>query len=48
MKYLLALTPFLLGNSAGALGALGSLIIGAVIGLSVIIGVIWLIIKWVT
>ena len=48
MKYLLALTPFLLGNSAGALGALGSLIIGAIIGLSVIIGVIWLIIKWVT
>ena len=48
MKYLLALTPFLLGNSAGAIGALTSLIIGAVIGLSVIIGVIWLIIKWVT
>ena len=45
MKYLLALTPFLLGNSAGALG---SLFIGAIIGLSVIIGVIWLIIKWVT
>ena len=48
MKYLLALTPFLLGNSAGAIGPLGSLFIGAVIGLSVIIGVIWLIIKWVT
>ena len=48
MKYLLALTPFLLGNSAGGLAALGSLFIGAFIGLGVIFGVIWLIIKWVT
>ena len=48
MKYLLALTPFLLGNSAGALGALGSLIIGAAIGIGILAGIIWMIIKWVT
>ena len=40
------LTPFLLGNSAGALGALLPLIVGAIIGLGVIIGSIWAIIKF--
>ena len=47
MKILL-LTPFLLGNSAGALGALLPLAIGAIIGLGVIIGIIWGLIKWLT
>ena len=47
MKYLL-LTPFLLGNSAGALGALGSLFIGAVIAVMAMGVIIWAIIKWVT
>ena len=41
-------TPFLLGNSAGALGALLPLIVGAVIGLAVIIGIVWGLIKWLT
>ena len=41
-------TPFLLGNSAGALGALVPLLIGAVIGLAVIIGIVWGLIKWLT
>ena len=41
-------TPFLLGNSAGALGALVPLVIGAVIGLGVIIGIVWGLIKWLT
>ena len=38
--------PVLLGNSAGALGALLPLIVGAIIGLGVIIGIIWGLIKW--
>ena len=42
----LLLTPFILGNSAGALGALLPLAIGAIIGLGVIIGIIWGLIKW--
>jgi ABC-type methionine transport system permease subunit len=45
---LVSITPFLLGNSAGALGALLPLIIGAIIGLGVIIGSIWAIIKFFT
>jgi len=45
MKILL-LTPFLLGNSAGALGALLPLAIGAIIGLGVIGASIWAIIKF--
>ena len=45
MKILL-LTPFLLGNSAGALGALLPLAIGAIIGLGIIIGIIWGLIRW--
>ena len=43
---ILLLTPFLLGNSAGALGALLPLLIGAIIGLGVIIGIIWGLIRW--
>ena len=46
MKTLILLTPFLLGNSAGALGALLPLAIGAIIGLGIIIGIIWGLIKW--
>ena len=38
--------PVLLGNSAGALGALLPLLIGAIIGLGVIIGIVWGLIKW--
>ena len=38
--------PVLLGNSAGALGALLPLAIGAIIGLGIIIGIIWGLIKW--
>ena len=45
MKILL-LTPFLLGNSAGALGALLPLIIGAVVGLGIVFGIVWGLIKW--
>ena len=45
---ILLLTPFLLGNSAGALGALLPLAIGAIIGLGVIIGIVWGLIKWLT
>ena len=41
-------TPFLLGNSAGALGALVPLLIGAVIGLGAIIAIVWGLIKWLT
>ena len=41
-------TVFLLGNSAGALGALLPLIIGAIIGLGIIIGIIYGLIKWLT
>ena len=44
----LLLVPFLLGNSAGALGALLPLIVGAIIGLGVIIGSIWAIVKFFT
>ena len=44
----LLLTPFILGNSAGALGALLPLIVGAIIGLGVIIGIIWGLIRWLT
>ena len=43
---LVSSVPFLLGNSAGALGALLPLAIGAIIGLGVIIGIIWGLIKW--
>ena len=43
---MLATIPFILGNSAGALGALLPLAIGAIIGLGVIIGIIWGLIKW--
>ena len=48
MKTLLltSFTPFILGNSAGALGALLPLLVGAIIGLGVIIGIIWGLIKW--
>ena len=41
-------TPFLLGNSAGALGALVPLLIGAAIGLAIIIGIVWGLMKWLT
>jgi len=41
-------TPFLLGNSAGALGALVPLLIGAVFGLAVIIGIVYGLVKWLT
>ena len=40
------LTPFLLGNSAGGLGGLVILAGGAIIGLGVILGSIWAIIKF--
>ena len=40
------LVPFLLGNSAGGLGGLVFLAGGAIIGLGVIIGSIWAIIKF--
>ena len=46
MKKILLLTPFLLGNSAGALGALLPLIIGAVVGLGIVFGIVWGLIKW--
>ena len=45
---ILILTPFLLGNSAGALGALLPLIIGGLIVLCIAIGSIWAIIKFFT
>ena len=45
---ILPVTPFLLGNSAGGLGALLPLAIGAIIGLGVIIWSIWAIIKFFT
>jgi len=44
MKSLL-LTPFLLGNSA-PVGALIPLLLGGLLGLGVIIGIIWAVIKW--
>ena len=43
---ILLLTPFLLGNSAGGLGGLVVLAGGAIIGLGVIIGIIWGLIRW--
>ena len=39
-------TPFILGNSAGGLGGLALLAGGAIIGLGVIIGIVWGLIKW--
>ena len=48
MIRILLLTPFILGNSAGGLGALLPLAIGAIIGLGVIIWSIWAIIKFFT
>ena len=48
MTRVLLLTPFILGNSAGALGSLLPLAIGAIIGLGVIIGIIYGLIKWLT
>tara|TARA_B100000929_G_C15435383_1_gene396186 strand:- start:42 stop:191 length:150 start_codon:yes stop_codon:yes gene_type:complete len=45
-KILLLTIPFLLGNSAGGLGGLVFLAGGAIIGLGVIIGIIWGLIKW--
>lgn len=42
---LLLLTPFLLGNSA-PVGALIPLALGGLLGLGVIIGIIWAVIKW--
>ena len=43
---LLVATLFLLGNSAGGLGGLVFLAGGAIIGLGVIIGIIWGLIRW--
>ena len=46
---LLLLVPFilfLLGNSAGGLGGLALLAGGAIIGLGVIIGIVWGLIRW--
>ena len=43
---MLATVPFILGNSAGALGALLPLAIGAVIGLGIIGASVWAIIKF--
>ena len=43
---ILATTPFILGNSAGGLGGLVVLAGGAIIGLGVIIGIVWGLIKW--
>ena len=48
MTRILLTIPFILGNSAGALGALLPLIIGAIIGLGIIIGIIYGLIKWLT
>ena len=45
-KILLLTVPFLLGNSAGGLGGLVVLAGGAIIGLGVIIGIIWGLIRW--
>ena len=45
---LIAITIFILGNSAGGLGGLVFLAGGAIIGLGVIIGIIWGLIKWLT
>ena len=43
---ILLLIPFLLGNSAGALGALLPLAIGAIIGLGIVFGIVWGLFKW--
>ena len=40
------ITPFILGNSAGGLGGLVVLAGGAIIGLGVIIGIVWGLIRW--
>ena len=45
---ILATTPFILGNSAGGLGGLVVLAGGAIIGLGVIIGIVWGLIRWLT
>ena len=45
---ILATTPFILGNSAGGLGGLVILAGGAIIGLGVIIGIVWGLIRWLT
>ena len=42
---ILLLTPFLLGNSAGGLGALVGLV-GFLLALIACIGIIWGVIKW--
>ena len=44
MKSLL-FVPFILGNSA-PVGALIPLLLGGLLGLGVIIGIIWAVIKW--
>ena len=44
---LVSSTPFILGNSA-PVGALIPLLIGGVIGLGVIIGIVWGLIRWLT
>ena len=46
MKSLL-FVPFLLGNSAGGLGALVGLV-GFILALIVCLGIIWGIVKWLT
>ena len=45
---LATITPFILGNSAGGLGGLVILAGGAIIGLGVIIGIVWGLIRWLT
>ena len=45
---IMATIPFILGNSAGGLGGLVFLAGGAIIGLGVIIGIIWGLIKFLT
>ena len=47
MTKILLLTPFILGNSA-PVGALIPLLIGAAIGLGVIVAIVWGLIKWLT
>ena len=42
------ITPFRQGNSGGGLGGLVVLAGGAIIGLGVIIGIVWGLIKWLT
>ena len=45
MRTLLIITPFLLGNSA-PIGALIPLLISGVIGIGIVIGIIYGIIRW--